>query len=180
MSGIADRMLRNADRILSERRSNAVGTLIGSRRNTQSQLTRALTVPCRASARRRRASRPRPSLPPRSTRAAHASASGPRSKVRSLFQSQAIRVRECRGRWGTTWPLQTLAACGASDRTMAEKKACWLRGHGGPCSGKRNNEHYISRGLLEILAGGALCANVRETPGFCLISEEGEKVFDEC
>jgi hypothetical protein len=26
----------------------------------------------------------------------------------------------------------------------------------------------------------ALCANVREIPGFCLITEEGEKVFDEC
>ena len=26
----------------------------------------------------------------------------------------------------------------------------------------------------------ALCANVRETPKDCLISEEGEKVFDEC
>jgi hypothetical protein len=35
MSGIADRMLRNTGRMLSERRSNAVGTLIGSRRNTQ-------------------------------------------------------------------------------------------------------------------------------------------------
>ena len=26
----------------------------------------------------------------------------------------------------------------------------------------------------------SLCANVRETPRFCLITEESEKVFDEC
>ncbi|MFZ5895559.1 MAG: hypothetical protein ACOY0T_31165 [Myxococcota bacterium] len=42
---------------------------------------------------------------------------------------------------------------------MAEKKkSCWLHGYGGPCRGKRNGEHYISRALLEILAAGKTTA----------------------